>query len=187
MNIIIKEINANSVKAVNTCDGEFIIDSRLALYVESDEIRYQIVKSPQTAKRYRADDVDYSAYVDDPAKTVFFAKVDGRIAGQIILRKNWNNYAFVEDMVVDREFRRQGIGEKLILQAEQWARARNLAGIMLETQNNNVRACQFYEKCGFRLGGFDKYLYKGINQKTDEIALYWYLCFEDTPPNPTLS
>ena len=36
-----------------------------------------------------------------------------------------------------------------------------MPGIMLETQNNNVAACKFYEKCGFVIGGFDFLGYKG--------------------------
>jgi ribosomal protein S18 acetylase RimI-like enzyme len=48
---------------------------------------------------------------------------------------------------------------------------------MLETQNNNLPACRFYEHCGFTLSGFDRNLYKGINKDTEEIALYWYLLF----------
>lgn len=182
MGTIIEEINANNVKDVNTCDGEFIIDTKLEIVVEDDAIYYKIVKTPQTKKRYKHDDGDYITYVVDPDKTVFLIKVDEQIAGQIILRKNWNSYAYVEDIAVDTKFRRQGIGEKLISQAKHWAQERNLAGIMLETQNNNVSACKFYEKCGFRLGGFDRYLYKGTNRETDEIALYWYLLFEDTLP-----
>lgn len=50
-----------------------------------------------------------------------------------------------------------------------------MAGIMLETQNNNVRACKFYESCGFVIGGFDSYFYKGLDNESDEIAIYWYL------------
>jgi ribosomal protein S18 acetylase RimI-like enzyme len=60
----------------------------------------------------------------------------------------------------------------------EWARDKGCPGMMLETQNNNVAACRFYESCGFELGGFDAYLYKGLNRTTDEIALYWYLMFE---------
>ena len=82
---------------------------------------------------------------------------------------------------MDVKFRRQGIGKQLILQAQRWAQDRSLAGIMLETQDNNVSACKFYESCGFQLRGFDAYLYKGINIHTDEIALYWYLIFDETP------
>ena len=77
------------------------------------------------------------------------------------------------------------MAKNLFCQAKQWARERNLAGIMLETQNNNVSACKFYERCGFRLEGFDQYLYKGVNLETDEIALYWYLiCLKDVRPTP---
>ncbi len=56
-----------------------------------------------------------------------------------------------------------------------WAKKNNMVGIMLETQDNNVDACLFYQKCGFKLGGFDKYLYNGLGNPNKEIALYWYL------------
>jgi ribosomal protein S18 acetylase RimI-like enzyme len=49
---------------------------------------------------------------------------------------------------------------------------------MLETQNNNVRACYFYESCGFRIGGFDNLLYRGLDPDTDEVAIYFYFQFE---------
>jgi ribosomal protein S18 acetylase RimI-like enzyme len=136
-----------------------------------------VLKIPSTTKRYD-EEPGYATYVDNPEKTVFLAYVDGEIAGQIVLRKNWNKFAYVEDIAVDVLFRRQGVGRELLTRAKHWAIECNLAGIMLETQNNNVNACKFYEGCGFRLGGFDKYLYKGINKDTDEVALYWYLFFD---------
>ena len=178
MGITLEELNPGNTKYLYAVDGEFIIESRLSLSVEDDEIRYRVVKIPKTRKRYPAEEIDVEAYLGNHDKTVFFARVEGQIAGQIILRKNWNNYAYIVDIAVDLKFRRQGVGGKLILQAVQWARARRLAGLMLETQDNNVAACKLYEKCGFRLGGFDKYLYKGLDRATDEIALYWYLLFE---------
>lgn len=179
MSVNIVEINQSNVGDVNTCDGEFVIDSKLVLHAEDDEISYTVTEIPRFKKRYEEDDVDYTAYIDTPDKTVFLAYVEDRVAGQIILRRNWNRYAYVEDIAVDVDFRKQGIGRALILQAKRWAHERDLAGIMLETQNTNVRACQFYESCGFQLGGFDTYLYKGVKSGTDEIALYWYLVFED--------
>jgi ribosomal protein S18 acetylase RimI-like enzyme len=75
-------------------------------------------------------------------------------------------------------YRRQGVGRVLLQQAIQWASDKQLAGVMLETQNNNVGGCRLYESCGFELGGFDRCLYQGINPGTDEIALYWYYPFE---------
>ena len=53
-----------------------------------------------------------------------------------------------------------------------------MPGIMLETQNNNVAACKFYEKCGFVIGGFDFLIYKGLDMKNDEVAMYWYFHFK---------
>ncbi len=179
MDIIIEEAVAQNIGDVNQCDGEFVVDSKLVLSVENGSIRYTIVPVPSTSKRYEADDIDYRTYLHDPDKAVLLAYVGGRIAGQIILRKNWNTYAYLEDIAVDKEFRKSGIGKRLMLQAKRWAHTRNLAGIMLETQNNNVNACLFYERCGFQLRGFDTHLYKGIKNDTDEIALFWYFTFED--------
>jgi len=181
MRTTIEELNPSVIQDVNRCNGEFVIDSRLVLYVEKDEIRYEIIAGPASKKRYDSDDVDYTPYIDNPDKAVFLAYVEGRIAGQIILRVNWNRYAYIEDIAVDVQFRRQGIGMELMTQARRWAQDLNLAGIMLETQNNNVAACRFYENCGFQLGGFDRYLYRGINKEIDEVALFWYLVFKDTP------
>jgi len=178
MGITIEEINGTNIHDVGTCNGEFTIDAKLVLHADNSDIRYTIVDAPMTTKRYGEEDVDYASYIGNPDKSVFFAYADGRFAGQITLRKSWNGYACIENIVVDTRFRRQGIGNQLISRAKQWAQQRNLAGLSLETQNNNVNACRFYERCGFQLGGFDSQLYKGINRDTDEIALYWYLQFE---------
>jgi ribosomal protein S18 acetylase RimI-like enzyme len=60
--------------------------------------------------------------------------------------------------------------------AIEWAKHQNFPGITLETQDNNVPACKFYEKCGFVLGGFDLYAFRNLSNAS-EIALYWYLIF----------
>ena len=122
--------------------------------------------------------INKSEYVFNPDKTIFLAYVDNEPAGQIRIMKYWNRYAYTDDFGVDAKHRRQGVGRALIQRAIEWARDKGFPGIMLETQNNNVAACRLYESCGFELGGFDVYLYKGLNRTIDEIALYWYLMFE---------
>jgi streptothricin acetyltransferase len=104
--------------------------------------------------------------------------MDGRLAGQIILRENWNNYAYIDDIAVDVAFRRLGVGRALVDRVRLWARQKRLPGIMLETQTNNVAACRFYESCGFKIGGFDNMLYRGLDSGTDEVAVYYYHYFE---------
>ena len=103
------------------------------------------------------------------------AFLDGSLAGRIVLSEGWNRYAWVEDIAVDAGHRRAGVGRALMDRAIAWAVERGLPGIRLETQNNNVPACKFYESCGFRLGGFDRDLYRGLDEATTEIALFWYL------------
>ena len=169
----IKEIDKKTMKDVHKVDGTFTVNSKLVLHVENNTITYTIVEVPPYEKRYKDDDIDLT-YISDPDKTIYLAYINETIAGHIILRKNWNNYAYIEDIAVDVQFRQQGIGKALLNYAKEWAKKKKLAGIMLETQNNNVAACKFYERCGFILGGFDKYLYKGLHTNTEEIALYWY-------------
>ncbi len=180
MNITLQQLDEQNFHDVNRCDGTFTVDSRLVVFAENDIIRYTIVNVPPYQKRYPPEELDYPTYLHHPDKAIFCAYADGQLAGQVIVRKYWNRFAHIDDIVVDVSFRRQGVGRALLQHAVAWARDRQLAGVMLETQNNNVVACRLYESCGFQLGGFDRCLYQGLQPGTDEIALYWYLLFTNT-------
>jgi ribosomal protein S18 acetylase RimI-like enzyme len=177
MEILIEVVNKTNFQDVGNYDGEFVIESELILRAENNQIWYSVVDRPSAKKRYDTKDIDYATYINHPEKAVFLAYADGKAAGQIILQKHWNNFAYIYDIVVDENFRRLGIGRALIAEARRWAEENGLPGIMLETQTNNVPACHFYESCGFKLGGFDKYLYSGQDTNTDEVAMFWYLHF----------
>jgi ribosomal protein S18 acetylase RimI-like enzyme len=177
MNITIQQLDERNFNDLNRCDSAFTVDSRLILQTENDVIGYTVVSIPPYQKRYPVEELDYATYLHHPDKSIFLAYAGGQLAGQIIVRKNWNRYAYIEDIVVDAGLRREGVGRALLQHAVTWARARQLAGVMLETQNNNVAACRLYESCGFQLAGFDCRLYRGLHPETDEIALYWYLVF----------
>ena len=178
MKFIIKELDNNMVRDIHKVDNEFDIVSRLVLCLENGCLSYTTVGVSPEKKRYPPDEVDYTTYVDNPEKAVFLAYVDGQVAGELILRRNWNKFAWIEDIGVDRKFRRMGIGRALISRGVQWAKDARLPGIMLETQENNVGACRFYESCGFVLKGYDSGLYSATDCK-HEIALFWYLVFDD--------
>ena len=178
MEFVIKELDSSLVKDIHRIDDEFDIDSKFVLHLEDNRLSYTTVSIPHKTKRYPPDDFDYSTYPDDPEKGVFLAYVDGQIAGELLLRINWNKFAWVEGIGVDRKFRRMGIGRALIARGLRWAKDNNLPGIMLETQDNNVGACRFYESCGFVLRGFDTGLYGASDKYRDEIALFWYLNFD---------
>jgi ribosomal protein S18 acetylase RimI-like enzyme len=175
---IIKELDSTMLKDINRIDNEFDIDSKLVLYFEDGCLSYTIIKVPHRTKRLSQDEYDYTSYPDDPDKTAFLAYADGNVAGELVMRKNWNRFALVEWIGVDRNFRRMGIGKELMSRAIRWAKEKKLPGVMLETQDNNVGACLFYASCGFVLKGLDTGLYGASEHYRDDIALFWYLNFD---------
>jgi GNAT superfamily N-acetyltransferase len=57
---------------------------------------------------------------------------------------------WLQDIVVDKKRRSEGIGGLLMAAAETWARARGLTHIELSSNSGRVDAHRFYERLGFR-------------------------------------
>ena len=169
MNITIRKMASGDLGRLPDIDDSFVVDSVLLLTLEENKIRYSVKPIQSYEKSYteESEPADYSVYLDNPDQAVYLAFAGNQPAGLAAVKRNWNEYAYIEDIKVDSAFRRNGIGRRLMEQVER----------TLETQNNNVKACKFYESCGFEIGGFDLCLYKGMDQHQDEIALYWYLTF----------
>jgi len=127
-------------------------------------------------KSYPIDDERYEDYIDNPNQIIFFYYENGECFGQIIIRKNWNMYAYIQDIAVAKNTRGKGIGTKLIHRVIEWAKNKDLCGLMLETQDNNLTACRFYKKNGFVIGGVDTMLYANFDN-SQEKAVFWYLKF----------
>lgn len=126
-------------------------------------------------KKYSNDVCDYATYIDNPDRVIYFAYFGAECIGQIILKRAWNLYAFIEDICVAKSARCKGVGTSLIQKAIEWAKNSDLHGLALETQTNNLLACRFYAKCGFDIGGVDTLLYK--NLENEGHAVFWYLKF----------
>lgn len=176
MEIQIRQMDGQSIPQVDQFNRNSIVNSHLMLHVQDNKISYSVIPVEPYEKILSVDAEDYTTFIDNPQKVIFFADVDGKPVGQIKLIPWWNKFAYVEELIVDTEFRGKGVGSALMMRAVEWAREQNFPGITLETQDNNVPACKFYEKCGFVLTGFDLYAYKNFSNAS-EIALYWYLIF----------
>jgi ribosomal protein S18 acetylase RimI-like enzyme len=175
MEITIRKIEPNESPQTKFFSRKSQVTSRLVLGMENEKLVYHIVPVEPYDRDYAAEDVDYG--FENDSATVFFAEVDGNLAGRIKMLKWWNQFGYVEDIVVNPEYRGMGLGRKLLERGIQWAHENRYPGVMLETQDNNVPACTLYQNCGFVLGGFDRNVYKAINPNTKETALYWYLIF----------
>jgi len=176
VDLAIRVPDEQAIKDAYGFDDSFLVESELALFAEDGVVRYQIVPVPPYRKRYSRDaQDDLSVHLKAPDKAVFLAYLDGSVAGRVLLSEGWNRSAWIEDLAVDVRCRRAGVGRALMDRAVAWAIERGRSGIRLETQNNNVPACKFYEAYRFHLGGFDRDLYRGLDEETTEIALFWYL------------
>ena len=175
MEINIRKIDSGESPQTKSFSRKSTVTSRLILGIENEKLVYTIVPVGPYEREVHAEDVDYG--FDDSSPTIFFAEVNGKLAGRIKMLRWWNRFAYVEDIVVNPEYRGMGIGRRLLERGIQWARENDFPGVMLETQDDNVPACTLYQSCGFMLCGFDRNVYKAINPNTKETALYWYLMF----------
>ncbi len=183
MSLFIRELETNDLDNLLEIDNSFIVNARLILSLSkvNRRIQYTVEDVPSYEKSYLQNDNEelaYNAYINKPNQVIYIALLHKQIIGFIVLKKNWNHYAYIEDITVDKKYRTLGVGKRLVDQAKKWAKEGNMPGIMLETQNNNVAACKFYEKCGFVIGGFDFLIYKGLDMTNDEVAMYWYFHFK---------
>jgi streptothricin acetyltransferase len=121
--LTIQPVDESNLHDLNRVDGTFTIDSRLVLHAQDRQIDYTIEALPARSKRYGVDEFDPTGTIRSPDRAAYLAYMDGQVAGQILLRRNWNGYGYIEDIAVDVHFRRKGIGRRLIEQAVAWAKA----------------------------------------------------------------
>jgi GNAT superfamily N-acetyltransferase len=90
----------------------------------------------------------------------YVALVDGVIAGGILLNvEEWRSVVRIQDLIVDRQSRRYGVGSLLLSCAADWARERDCWAIILETQNTNYPAIQFYLRNGLEIWSINQHFY----------------------------
>ena len=94
-----------------------------------------------------------SDYVNNPKFVGFVSENEGVIDGAIFACKkvSWNNdEIYVDDLIVDPQKQRSGIGQQLLNALKDYSKENGLAGIVLYT-HEQAPAKRFYEKNGFQL------------------------------------
>ncbi|MGW8390574.1 GNAT family N-acetyltransferase [Pseudoduganella sp. HUAS MS19] len=164
----IERIHGPLVAALDREENTFTSSEVFDISFVEDEFRLSTRTVERFSKRYDTDgecDDDIEAYG---------AFVDGALAGKIELTSTWNELASIEHILVARNFRQRGIATALIDFAKSWAQNAQLKGLRLETQTNNVAACKLYLRNGFKVGGFDRFVYRTQEHVANETALYMY-------------
>lgn len=126
-------------------------------------------------KKYKDDVIDPKDYIENDRQAIFLAVCDNLCVGAVRISTGWSGDAVIEDLAVGIQYRRQGLGKKLMDGAVAWCRKQRYERITLETQDNNLQACRFYVKYGFALCGINTKIYALMPEYRDETALYFCL------------
>jgi ribosomal-protein-alanine N-acetyltransferase len=96
---------------------------------------------------------------ENPTSRAWVVEIDGEIAAMLVL---WLiiDEAHIATIAVLPEFRRRGIGEKLLLHALHEAHLEGAKRAFLEVRKGNVAAQSMYLKYGFIVSGIRKGYYK---------------------------
>lgn len=97
---------------------------------------------------------DLYNYADKLLKNAFvwIAESGNNVVGLIVLYANdeENLVAYLSQIVVEKKFRNKGVGNRMIEFCKECAKRNKMKKLMLEVDNNNVEAIDFYYKAGFR-------------------------------------
>ncbi len=94
----------------------------------------------------------------NPRYRILTAKADGRLIGYVstfLVADEMN----IANVAVDSEFRRQGVGKRLMDSAVILAKQNRMTTIYLEVRKSNEAAQELYRKVGFERGGVRKNFY----------------------------
>jgi [ribosomal protein S18]-alanine N-acetyltransferase len=96
---------------------------------------------------------------DNPASRSWVAELDGRLVGMVVA---WLivDEIHIATIATHPDFRKQGIGEKLLLHTLQSAKAEGAVSSFLEVREGNTAAIMIYRKVGYVESGRREGYYK---------------------------
>ncbi|MBI4646849.1 MAG: GNAT family N-acetyltransferase [Bacteroidia bacterium] len=142
----------------------FLLDKTIEIYTKS-EIAPQLINLALESGKYSRFKTDnhfpkgsferlytewiYKSMQKELADIVFVHKTNDIINGMITLYvRNYTGYIGL--VGVDYTFHRQNIGNKLMAAAKNYFIQKNCVKIEVVTQGDNIPACKYYEKNGFK-------------------------------------
>lgn len=97
----------------------------------------------------------WNSILNDPAHHIIVAEEDGEIVASCVcviipnLTHNQRPYAFVENVVTDKNYRKRGLATACLDYAKQIAKRENCYKMMLLTGSKEESTLRFYERAGY--------------------------------------
>jgi len=171
--MIIRPAELTDLKACLEIAHSYVTDH--VWQMEESEGKGQVTVIFRTARLPRSMRVSYPKDYDNllaswrRGECFLVAEEDGVVRGYLDMSvQSWHLTAWVDNLAVAQDHRRQGIGTTLLKKAAEWARQRGLGRLMLEIQTKNYPAICFCQKNGLAFCGFNDRYY--TNQ---DIALFF--------------
>lgn len=140
--MIIKKVS--SIEEAKECD-------KLLTMLIQDEKKY----NENTKDDYIVDNW-YSSFIDKDDSQLFIAVDDNEIVGYIYVKiittsdsSDIYTEASISGIYVKDNFRKQGIGTKLINEAKKWCINKGVTYLKLNVLEGNIAALNLYKKLGF--------------------------------------
>lgn len=170
--IEIREITAARRADINIPNEPFALFGRMKPSYVDERWGYRTELFDSVSEMCFPDEnYDYEAMKDDH---IFLGAYDGeKCVGVAVLRDAWFKYMYLYDFKVSSAYRGQGVAQDLIRKAGEIARTRGYNGLYTQGQDNNLGACKFYLKAGFRIGGLDTDVYRGTSQEGKSDILFY--------------
>lgn len=156
-------------------DEDTTLDSHIHLIDKPSPKLYELAFQSGHESRYKKDpnfkkgefERFYATWVNNSfngimADTVLGYYVKNNLAGFVTVKLK-DNLADIGLIAVDTDMRSLGIGSKLINAAKTFATRHGAKILNVATQKDNIGACNFYEKNGFKLTKIESIYHKWFN------------------------
>lgn len=145
MEIGIRPMDSQSLHYVDQFDRTSTVNEKLVLHLEENRLSYSIVSVLPYKKDLSVDAEDYTTFIGNPQKVIFFAYVDDKPVGQIKVVPWWNKLAYIEELTVDPSFRGHGVGRALLARAIEavLTRVYTKEKIQIQTRSPCIGTCSF--------------------------------------------
>ncbi|MBN1763518.1 MAG: GNAT family N-acetyltransferase [Methanomicrobia archaeon] len=114
----------------------------LERYFQMEPIDLEVLSNPEEA-------------IIKPGGRIFFALLDGAVVGTCALIKHTEGLFELSKMAVAGTHQGQGIGTQLLGHAIEWARARSIRKLFVETNTVLKSAVRLYQRLGFRTTAYE--------------------------------
>lgn len=146
---------------------------RVELSSEKNSMALRYIREPYSEPREENNtDTLYQEYWQNCEAYAVCDDETGDILGYVeIASDEWNNRLRMTQLLVKKEARGKGAGKFMVDFVKETARQREYRIIVLEAQNYNTPAIDFYFSQGFSFCGGNTYFYSNCDIEDDEVML----------------